>query len=537
MTGGPVVPPLDLIALSPRSFLQGPLDGRRISAPEPLTGGGLLAVLDPERGLRSLWSEQGSLAGELSLRIGAQPLRPEDPPRVGPGSWARTLLHPDLPDLEILEIGLVLDAPTGIVIQWTPEGRMGTDSEIAAELRIEPGARSLRTTLPLTAGEPTALAIVPGGTDGTRLSSLLRSLPAREMQRSKRGSTPGHPSFGVEVDGKVEPSVQGALEILDSASLSAIPDTSPAPAFVAGLRDSNPTFLSGAALAEVGMGALLAGRTLLARSILQALSRQQPSPGAPLLLLAASVVKWTGEPSILSRMREVLDAAVRRAAHDPPPPAAFPALSEILEELRRAAEPLGDAYSVPNPLASTYPDAFAGAPGRVRLPLAQEAAPPISDSHRRSKRARLPEPESFANPFAPGFLARRTLQGSRLLRAWTEGRLGARADASYGRLRLAPRMPRTTSSLRVSALRMGECLVGLDYRRSGETCTFVLRQDTGRIPINLIFEPWLPLSGVERVLLGEEKADVDVKRQREGVELRLQFPLDPERRIRIVGAR
>ncbi len=113
--------------------------------------------------------------------------------------------------------------------------------------------------------------------------------------------------------------------------------------------------------------------------------------------------------------------------------------------------------------------------------------------------------------------------------------LGAEADAHYGRLRLAPDLRSLTSGFAFRALRVGDALVDLDCRSEGGVHTFTLRQVGGRVPLNLILEPRLPSGPAYNVRISDEEAEVGIIETESETRLRLQFPLDPERSLHIVG--
>jgi hypothetical protein len=85
-------------------------------------------------------------------------------------------------------------------------------------------------------------------------------------------------------------------------------------------------------------------------------------------------------------------------------------------------------------------------------------------------------------------------------------------------------------------MRVGDASVSLDCRREKGACTFVLRQDGGRVPLNLVFRPRVPFRKVDEVLVEGRGADVEIVEEEAGLEVRCQFPLDPERRMTVVGS-
>jgi hypothetical protein len=164
----------------------------------------------------------------------------------------------------------------------------------------------------------------------------------------------------------------------------------------------------------------------------------------------------------------------------------------------------------------------------------------------RPAAAQLPPVEAFASPSHPAVANRRTVHAARLVRSAVEDLLGVRPDASYGRVTLAPdlrRMPADEAGVRHLAargLRVGDARIDLDCRITGTGGTLRVSQVAGRVPVNVIFEPRLPLAQVRGVeLAGDEgpgdPADVDIHELDDGVRLRFQFPLDPARRITVEG--
>lgn len=117
-----------------------------------------------------------------------------------------------------------------------------------------------------------------------------------------------------------------------------------------------------------------------------------------------------------------------------------------------------------------------------------------------------------------------------LLSHWIDDLLGVVPDASVGRLRLAPDLPPDWHHATVERLRMADARVHLRYRRDGGLRTFTLRQEEGRVPLNVVFEPLLPRRpGTVRV--GGRPADPTLREEAGGVRVSLQFPLDPQREI------
>lgn len=115
------------------------------------------------------------------------------------------------------------------------------------------------------------------------------------------------------------------------------------------------------------------------------------------------------------------------------------------------------------------------------------------------------------------------------------GFLGARADAAFGRLRLAPRIPGAWEAFEVRGVRMADVRVRLRYRRQESRHTFVVTPAAGRVPPNLVFEPLLPLRKIGGVRVDGEPADLDRYRTGPWTGVRLQLPLDSTREVIVDG--
>ena len=115
------------------------------------------------------------------------------------------------------------------------------------------------------------------------------------------------------------------------------------------------------------------------------------------------------------------------------------------------------------------------------------------------------------------------------------GMLGARADAFFGRLRLAPQLPSAARELTVANLRCGPCSIELHYNRNGSKHTFRVLQTGGPVPLNLVFEPTVPEAEIEAVEVDGHSADLDrfTVHRRSGA--RVHLPLDTERIITLIG--
>ena len=304
------------------------------------------------------------------------------------------------------------------------------------------------------------------------------------------------------------------------------------------------------------------------------------------LFLATRWAFWTGEVERLRVHGEGLDRAARELARPPGRgapeggtadrgaglPAAFPSAGALLDAFADAMEPLGDRGWVAElramarqvevavevaPGATSAPAGRGdGARPRLSLPVvgSSSAGNPAgvpagaSTDHPgpRPAAVQLPPIEAFASPTHPGLTTRRAVHAARLVRSAVEDLLGVRPDASYGRITLAPdlrRIPVDDAGVRHLAargLRVGDARIDLDCRITGTGGSLRVCQVAGRVPVNVVFEPRLPLAQVRGVeLAGDEgpgdPANVDIHELDNGVRLRFQFPLDPARRITVDG--
>ena len=114
-----------------------------------------------------------------------------------------------------------------------------------------------------------------------------------------------------------------------------------------------------------------------------------------------------------------------------------------------------------------------------------------------------------------------------------DGLLGARADAHYGRLRLAPRLPPHWTRLSVSGIIIGDATVRMDYEGTGGTHHFRLVQESGAVPLMLVFEPILAVATGAPVRVDGRTAELDALAVGKRVQVRIQMPLDRERSVTV----
>jgi len=539
-----------LLPFEPQSHLAGPppppgaTDGVDLGA---ITGGRMVAVLEAERGVRSLWrGREGLLRDGLELTQGESVLR-GDRLRLGPGSWERRIPLPD--GRLLIERGLLPDVGGALVIEWElpssppSSSREAHPPDFLISLRLIGGTddRS-QITLTLSSTTPASVLILSDTEVPERTVQLLRALAGREGQRANRSRAGEAGSLRILSGGAMVPAVVSSLNAIDESALLK-GDGGMEPLFLGGIAGGVPQYLEGAKLAELGVAALLAGRRSQARGVLEALAVEADPPSLPLIHLAGRWAHWTGDPRPLLPLKAALDDAAHSLSSSPHS-ASLPQPSKALREFIEGIEPLGDEgwnRSLKKELERL--DAPPSSSRRISLPvLGRSEAGSIVDQESFTPdigafapNPQLPSPDTFASPDHPGVLAWRTTQGARILRSWIEGQLGARPDAGFARLRIAPTIHSEWEGMEASGVSVGDALFSVLYRKEEDGCEFALRQDGGKIPVNLIFEPILPWNQVMGVWIDGEPAEVDLEAEEGGTRLRFQLPLDRERRIRITG--
>ena len=537
-------------------------------SPTAVTGGGLVAVVDGERGLRGVWAGSRAIAGELLLTVDGVRVGPGTTLRADSAGWERRIpLHAS--DVQLVERGAVVDSAPAVLISWildpaSTEPRPGTLPEVgtplANSLHLEvrahrPWGEGMSAPILLKVGsrapgrpggitppggtareEGTGLALCPPGTAVERIRARITPPAARERQRREgRGTDAGGsrstPALFLE-DGEGD-ALHPALAVLDGVPVGTTVDGRPHAPFLLGLEDGHPRFASGTALAEIGIAAVLSGRHDLGWAALEALLREEgpKAPGLPVVHLATLAARWSGDPYRLQSLHEPLERALEalagldEAAHT----AAFPAPRKALQSFAEAIEPLGGAWhdEVVARLRSRTKGAEP-ASGAVSLPvLGQEPASAPSD-HAEPV---LPLPAAFAPVFAPAHAPRRSLHAARLLRSWIEGVLGADADIAYGRLRLGPDLIRHPGSFRLVGLTAGDAQITVDCRLDGGACSLRVRQESGGLPLNVVLDVRLPFPPPIRLRVEGHPGETAGEAVPGGTSFSLQFPLDPERSI------
>jgi hypothetical protein len=466
----------------------------------------------------------------------------------------------------VLEEVLVRDGAPGLLFRWTlsgtaapdrgtpgsvgpgEEGESGEPGEpggawgvVEMGLLLEGEAEPIWVRL--QPGEPAAWLVGPGSGGSAPGRG---SVTAQIRRRGSRGEMEPSPlrvtARGEPMAEALGPQVAAALRALDDSPLREDADGVGLPPFLLGTEGGGLIPATGTSLVELGLGALAVGRFSLAGSILRSLLGAGSPPPLPVLFLAGEWGGRTGDLSLLRDLRPGLETLVEGLSggaaeglpggppEEPgaPPPhgRSFPGIAVVLEGLASAVEPLGDRGWTAS-LRARAVAARSGARGKV-LPVLGAGPVPGEDEP-----VLLPPLEAFGALEAPALLARRSLQAARLLRVVSEGLLGVRPDASYGRIRLAPVFPAAWEALEADGIQVGDTSIDLAIHREPGAFRFTLTPSAGRIPLNLIFEPVVPVDRVGRVLLSGEKVDVDILPGRGRTGIRFQFPLDEAKVVEV----
>jgi hypothetical protein len=523
----------------------------------PLRGGP--ALLTGEVGA-ALWSEgegllRGGLAPSLAasqptpgfpapLTVRVEGIRPTPVPGSGASGAGRAARSLRLPDGEELEERTVLvDGAPGVLLSWMR--RTGT-VEVTLELHWR---EQLLTAILVPPVGAAALLLLP---DDASPVPRLGDADALSRRRASRGDEdpPLVATFAEGAGaGELLERWEAAIRALDDSPFAEDRGGAPAPPFLLGFGPDGIAVARGGVLAEIGLGALCAGRSALGRAILEALAAESSPPLAPLVLLTAEWAQRGGEPALLARLRPRIDDLLTRCTPGEVtgnPVASLPSLPEALERLAEGVERLGDrgwmtalresasSLRMPPPLRSGRALPVLGAPPPAELQRPSPGDDPV-------RPLRLPPVEAYRHPDDPGGLPRRTLHAARLLRSISEELLGVRPDAGWGRIRLAPHLPTQWTAFEVAGIRCGDASITLGYRRAPGAHTFFLRPDRGGVPVNIIFEPSLPCGRIGAVLLEGEMVEVDrLPAQGRGddggeerIGIRFQFPLDAEKHVTI----
>ena len=531
--------PFELVGIEAETHLRGlPAPGatREDRASGQVTGGGFAAHIEARRGLRGLWQDATPLLGSWEVGVRDSMGSPLPTFRWGEGRWSGE--HSLGAQGTILECGVLLDDPPAVVLEWClasnlPRREAERQPPVSLLVRfVGPDNGPIaELSLPLSAGAPATCCLLGSEADPGTSIARLRSLSARERQRVRRSSDEGEHPLRIQIDGETAFELEAAQHMLSDVELAPTYRAEPPGRFLGGFSDGVPSYFAGTRLVELGLGALASGRFALSRRILEQAAHDQTTPAAALLFLAARHAMWTGRPQSLTSILERLTHAAERAEpigrSD-----TFPSPETSVSLLIRALQPLGRHPSIlllEDELARL---AHTSSAGRRRLPVLREGAPLERGEATPSRNPTLPPIAAFAHPHETP-LGRRVLHSARLIRSWVERELGAEADAAYGRLQLAPEIDPSWERLNVKGLRVGDATVRFEHVREGSSHAFHLVQESGRLPLNIVFSPRLPVQSVLGVEIGNAPADVALSSDAGGTRVECQFPLDPSRDIRV----
>lgn len=279
-------------------------------------------------------------------------------------------------------------------------------------------------------------------------------------------------------------------------------------------------------LAAAALAALELGDFEAAPRVIRLLGEQQIDGRelTPLyLLLLSRHLAWTGTISILrEEWPRVLDALAWRsggAAGETGHPATD-AWQLALQELALAAESIGEqgvAEGLRDELQGVAQSGAGDSPDGSPPP----GASPAADAVRRAFAA---EPGPPPADDAAGVVAH-----------YLRGVLGVVPDAPQNRLVMRPRLPEGWTDLRIEGLRFGDAELGIGYRREENRHRFTFVQESGAVPVRLIFEPLLPARGLAGARVDGQPALLEPRPHEGRLMVPIQIVLDDERVVELEG--
>lgn len=219
------------------------------------------------------------------------------------------------------------------------------------------------------------------------------------------------------------------------------------------------------------------------------------------LLLLARYLAWTGGIHTLRGQWSGALLALEHRPGDPRHPAAS-GWTTALAELALAAESIGDKTTA--------------ARIRAELPEPTELA---DAAHPGPPRVR-PDPRSAAAEPVDYYLY---------------GILGIEPDAPQNRLVLRPRLPDDWDRLQLTGLRFGDAEITLRYQRLGSRHHFTIDQESGAVPVRVIFEPEIPERRLVRAVVDGQDATLDPRPADGRLRVPIQIVLDTTRKVELEG--
>lgn len=219
------------------------------------------------------------------------------------------------------------------------------------------------------------------------------------------------------------------------------------------------------------------------------------------LLLLARYLAWTGE---IHLVRDEWPRALRALEHRPREPDHPDAggWAATLAELAIAAESIGDQATFAR-LQATYP-------------AAPEHAPP-------------------ARPAPPSELAGPREDAADVVAYYIDDLLGIHPDAPRNRLVLRPWLPESWDALDLGGLRFADAEITLRYRRDGDRHRFIIDQESGAVPVRVIFEPAIPARYLDQAIVDGQEAELDPVPADGRLLVPIQLVLDTTREIVLRG--
>jgi hypothetical protein len=434
------------------------------------------------------------------------------------------------------------------------------------DVRTEPGGLRISAEVRSPADAPATLLLVgaPSAMEATRALRSLTGLRAQERRAEHVATEARAEQLSTDSAGPLD----DALEWVKARLRTAVPAGSghrPRSGDDCGADESDDAWLA--------LGALAAG---------------DPEPAALLLargpastlewLAAARFAAWTGRGAALLAHRGATEALGRRLSESTGgDPVAAVAVREIADawdsvdrtfaaKLRTAGAVAGERSGRQLPMAGRGESSAGEARARARLHALFDESPtwyqepdtPAGGVERalrawalaRAGDAELAWAALLAHAEsgfeqgaglwrrragAPAACADHAPSAALLPAGLLFGLLGAAADAPVGRLRLAPRVPSSLHQLGVTGIRIGDARVRLEYRRSGSEHRFCVTQETGRIPVMLIFEPEVAGADLVEAWVDGAAAELDRSVRAGRSRVRVQLPLDAPRTLTLGG--
>lgn len=114
--------------------------------------------------------------------------------------------------------------------------------------------------------------------------------------------------------------------------------------------------------------------------------------------------------------------------------------------------------------------------------------------------------------------------------------LGVEPDAPQNRLVLRPRLPEEWTEVQVEHLSFGDAEITLRYQREGDWHRFTFLQESGPVPVRVIFEPLIPAPGLASARVDGQEALLEPRPRQGRLLVPVQIVLDDMRLIEIEGS-